>query len=267
MGDGGDEIFAGYEKYRLMKMREKAKLLPEPFRLPLSRLLPVKKENKERLKGFLVNNDAAAYLSYVSSFSLDERKELFTRDFSQEQLGRVGQYFNKNPRNPLQAAFVFDIKTLLPDDYLMKVDKATMANAIEARVPYLDHELVELAMTIPPEYKIKGLKTKAFFRKVVKRKLPEKIVERKKHGFNVPTRRWLDAGLDEIAYQLIDTAPDIINRESARRIIKNFKNNPRYYSRQFWTVFTFILWYKMYFETETPGFDKTPRFDIDYYVS
>ena len=257
MGDGGDEIFAGYEKYRLLAIREKLKKFPVPVRRFIA-CIPLKKETRRRLKRFLTSDDVNAYLSYISSFDSEERRQLLPqlRPRKYEQLLR--SFLSEDI---LQGAFLFDIKTLLPDDYLMKVDKTTMASAVEARVPYLDHELVELAMRIPPELKLRGLKTKAFFRKVVKKKLPKRIVRRKKHGFNVPTRKWMSSGLEELALQLVDVAPDIINRRFAENIIKKFRNNPRYYSRQLWSIVTFIIWYRMYFEM------CRPEFDINRYVS
>jgi len=257
MGDGGDETFAGYEKYRLIMLRQKLNAVPDLFTTSITSILPLKKEVKNRLKIFLSKDYVKVYLSYISSFTDEERQNLLKIRVTDQDTA-LKPYFNQNP---VQSAFLFDIKTLLPDDYLMKVDKTTMANAVEARVPYLDHQLVELALSIPPEYKLKRLKTKAFFRKVIKKKLPDKIVERKKHGFNVPTQQWLSSGLKEIALQLIDVAPSIISKNYAFEIINKFKQNPRYYSRQFWSIITFIIWYKMYFEMDAPDFN------INSYVS
>lgn len=259
MGDGGDELFAGYEKYRLLALREKMKI-PAPLAKPLVHITPIRKENKRRLLEFAKGSDAEAYLSYISSFNGKEKKELYRDMKDMEQIKNIEKYFLPN-RSALQNAMIFDLKTLLPDDYLMKVDKATMANAIEARVPYLDHLLVELAFSIPTEYKLKHLKTKALFRKVLAKKLPKSVVKRGKHGFNVPTKEWLNKGLYEVADQLLDATPGIINKDCTKRILHKYKSNPRYYSRQFWSVFSFTLWYKMYFESDGH------KFDLDYYVS
>lgn len=259
MGDGGDELFGGYEKYKLLALREKIKAMPEFLLKALAKITPLKKENKERLREFIEKNDAKAYLSYISSFSKKEKKELYNGIEINNQEEKLSSYF-ASANNSLQAAMLFDLKTLLPDDYLMKVDKATMANAVEARVPYLDSELVELCFSMPQEYRVSGIKTKVLFRKVLSKKLPKEIVKRKKHGFNVPTLAWLDKGLYSIAEQLFELTPKIINKEYAKKILRNFKNNPRYYSRQFWSIFSFNLWYRMYFESERKSFD------LDYYL-
>ncbi len=176
-----------------------------------------------------------------------------------DQIKNVMKYFPPG-RSALRSAMTFDLKTLLPDDYLMKVDKATMANAIEARVPYLDHQLVELAFSIPPKYKVRHLKTKVIFRKVLAKSLPKAVVKREKHGFNVPTGEWLNKGLYEVANQMLDRVPGIINKDYAKNILRKYKSNPRYYSRQFWSVFSFALWYRMYFESDERSFD------LDYYI-
>ncbi len=105
------------------------------------------------------------------------------------------------------------------------------------------------------------LKTKALFRKVLAKKLPKSVVKRGKHGFNVPTKEWLNKGLYEVADQLLDSTPGIINKDYTKKVLHKYKSNPRYYSRQFWSVFSFTLWYKMYFESDGH------KFDLDYYVS
>ncbi|MHA2344794.1 MAG: asparagine synthase (glutamine-hydrolyzing), partial [Candidatus Hodarchaeales archaeon] len=179
MGDGGDELFAGYEKYRLLAIREKTKKLPGLITKPAVKFAPIEKENKKRLKKFLTKQNGEAYLSYISSFDDEEKKELYIGWTGVSHREALEKYFVPN-RNVLQSAMIFDLKTLLPDDYLMKVDKSTMANAIEARVPYLDHQMAELALSIPPEYKLKNLKTKAIFRKVLIKKLPKPVVNRGK---------------------------------------------------------------------------------------
>ncbi len=254
-GDGGDELFAGYEKYKLMLLREYWKKLPARAVIAGAGSYFLTPEMRNRLPDFSGKDDCQAYLAYASTFSKDERRAMLKNgQFNERE--KIDHYFKlKAPM--LQKLMYLDLKTLLPDDYLMKVDKTTMANAVEARVPYLDHKFVEFAFSMPPSYKIRKLQTKYIFRKAMARKLPKEIVNRKKHGFNLPTERWLEEGLKEIAIQLFDTAT-IINRDYAKKILENFERSKRYYNRQFWTVFSFILWHKMYFEKMS--------FDINTYL-
>ena len=254
MGDGGDEVFGGYDKYRLMDIRERIKIFKNlKF---FVKFLPLHKEIKKRMYSFISEDDYKAYLAYAGTFTDEEKLKLGI----EPKNGYIKEYFKLNAPI-LQKLFYLDIKTLLPNDYLMKVDKMTMANAVEARVPYLDHKVVELSFKIPPQYKVKNLKTKIIFRKLIAKKLPKKIVKRKKHGFNVPTHKWIKEGLREVAVQLIDSSK-ILNKDFAKKIVYSLEKNKRYYTRQFWSIFTFLLWYKMYFEVGV----KEAKFNIDYYI-
>ncbi|RLG57770.1 MAG: asparagine synthase (glutamine-hydrolyzing) [Candidatus Hydrothermarchaeota archaeon] len=261
LGDGGDELFAGYDKYKLMVLREYYRKFPKFARYFGIHLISLflKKETAFRLKKFNTDDDVEAYLAYASTFTEEEKSKLYRQIPLYATKEKLREYFSLH-EPILQRLLYLDLKTLLPNDYLMKVDKATMANAVEARVPYLDHEFVELAFSIPSRYKIKRLQTKHIFRKAISRKLPREIVKRKKHGFDLPTEKWLKEGLREIALQLFDSSPEIINKEFCKKILQNFNRNKRYYNRQFWACFSFILWYKMYFEVEKP------KFNIDYYL-
>ena len=258
MGDGGDEVFAGYEKYRFMALRDKLSFVPPIITKSLAKSLPFKKEYRLRLNEFLLKDDRSAYLSYISSFNEDERSVLYTDLKARPQAKGLEEYFRVY--GPVQGAMAFDLKTLLPNDYLMKVDKTTMASAIEARVPYLDHKLVEFSLTIPPGYKIQHLVTKALFRKVVEKKLPKSITHRKKQGFNVPTSKWLNEGLLEVADNVLDGVPKFLDKQYSKDILHRFKGSPRYFSRQFWSLFSFTLWYRMYFESDRK------RLDLNYYL-
>ncbi len=255
-GDGGDEIFAGYDKYKLMVLRQKLKFLPHFLKKigVKAASIKLKPETSGRLEEFLLGDEIDAYRAYSSSFTENEKNELYKGIRARNQRENLTRYFH--PDMPLlQKLLNLDIKTLLPDDYLMKVDKMTMASAVEARVPLLDHRIVEFAMSIPPSLKIRGTKTKYIFRKAMGKKLPQEIINRKKHGFNLPTADWLENGLEEIAIQMFDLGNPLINTDCCRAIVSKFKTNPRYYSRQFWSSFSFFLWYKMYFEMERPSFN------------
>lgn len=263
MGDGGDEVFGGYDKYKFMLMLERYRKVPRPLRKPLDVFLGRKfgSESLSRLKSTEGKDKTESYLSYTSTFTEKERGNIFSQGFPGiEDMKKPLECLSKN-KNILQSMMYCDFKTMLPNDYLLKVDSATMAHAVEARVPYLDHEFVEAMFTIPPGLKINGMKTKYIFRKAISSRLPREIVERKKRGFTLPTEKFMREGLKEMALQAFDTAPKgILNPAEIKKIIENYDRNRRYYTRQFWTVFSFILWYKMYFESET----NMPR-KLDHY--
>ena len=209
-----------------------------------------------------------AFLSYISTFTQDEKRRIFTEEFSSHiRTGReIIEPFFSTP-NLLQNMTFTDFNTQLPNDYTMKVDRMTAAHGIEARVPYLDYRFVEFAFSMPPEMKMRRPRTKLMprtkyiFRKAVARKLPKIIADRKKTGFTLPTDKWMQEGLRDFALQLFESAPKtLLNKPEIRKIIDNYKRSKRYYTRQFWTLLSFILWYKMHFEFEKP------EFKLDRYV-
>ncbi len=265
MGDGGDEMLGGYDRYRVMMMRRMYKKIPSPISRITSKIISkrMSKETYSRFKKLEKSDDVDAFLSYISTFTPDEKRRIFSTRFSRNIMtGRntIEPLFSaKNPL--LQNMMYTDFNTQLPNDYLMKVDRMTMAHAIEARVPYLDRRFIDFAFSIPPVMKLRRLKTKYMFRKAVAKRLPQLIAKRKKSGFVLPTEKWMQEGLRDIALQLFDSAPKhLLKRQEIRKIIDNYERSRRYYTRQFWTLVSFILWYKMHFEFEKP------EFRLDKYV-
>jgi asparagine synthase (glutamine-hydrolysing) len=117
-----------------------------------------------------------------------------------------------------QASYV-DIKTWLPDDILVKVDRATMAHSLEARAPLLDHRLIEFAASLPPEWKLKGLRKKHLLKESLRSRLPGWVLDRRKEGFNSPMTKWLAGPLRPLARDALHSAvlhewvrPDAIER-------------------------------------------------------
>ncbi len=264
MGDGGDEMLGGYDRYRAMMMRGIYRKIPSPMGKFAARIIgrTMSREARSRFLEMAKSDDINAFLSYISTFTPEEKKAIFSTGLSRYiNPGRKAiEPFFSGP-NLLQGMMLTDFNTQLPNDYLMKVDRMTMAHAIEARVPYLDHKFVEFAFSMPPEMKLRGLKTKYIFRKAVSRRLPGLIAKRRKSGFVLPTEKWMGEGLRDLALQLFDSAPKtLLKRHETARIIDNYERSRRYYTRQFWTLVSFILWYKMHFELEKP------EFRLDRYV-
>jgi len=254
-GDGGDEIFGGYDKYKAMSARGRYSRVPGPIRMPVNILAKRKmgKENYGRFRELMGKDWLSSYLAYISTFSEEEKRRLYSTEFVRaadlDERAKLATLVKG--KGSMDNIICLDFRTQLPEDYLMKVDKMTMANAIEARVPLLDQKVVELSLRIPAGMKVSGLKTKCMFRKMAARKLPKEIVQRKKSGFTLPTEKWMEEGMRGLALQMFDSAPrEILDRKEAVKIIENYSRSRRYYTRQLWTVFSFILWHKMYF---SPG--------------
>jgi asparagine synthase (glutamine-hydrolysing) len=206
-GDGGDEAFGGYSRYA-HDLRESAvrHVLPGWFRRrvvgPVARSWPVAPwlPRPLRLKWALTHlamDPAAAHANSISQCRAPLRRRLMAPDVVSRLVGhdpglsvRLG-HLGGSAGDPLAGMLAADMNTVLPDDFLVKVDRATMAAGLEARPPLLDHELLELAARIPSRFKVRNSETKWLFKQVCLKSLPRDVVYRKKHGFDVPIGAWL----------------------------------------------------------------------------
>jgi asparagine synthase (glutamine-hydrolysing) len=206
-GDGGDENFAGYRRYRMHAWESGLRArLPLGLRKPLFGLLgklypkadwaPRPLRAKTTLQA-LARDDVEAYFHTVSTTSVAMRQRLYSARFKQELKGYTAlevfrAHAKKAPtKHPLLLAQYLDLKTWLPGDILTKVDRASMAHSLEVRVPLLDHRLVEWASTLPPSLKLKGGTGKYVFKKALEADLPKEVLYRTKMGFSVPLAAWL----------------------------------------------------------------------------
>lgn len=244
-GEGGDEIFAGYERYVaelrfkhlkyisfLFKPFKYLKVNPESWSYKYLRFLSSRQSLIDsyitRIEGYHNVN----ILEYEANSVSDMVKSTFiTNDY-------------------LKNMIYFDIKYWLPDDLLMKVDKMTMGNSLEAREPFLDYRLVEFAFNIPSRYKIRNGEEKYIFKKAIDNILPREIVGRKKHGFNVPIKQWFRESKDIIdQYMSKDRLKkvDYIDAEKVTRIWERHKLGGSY-EYLLWKVLNYVIWWEQYKE-------------------
>jgi asparagine synthase (glutamine-hydrolysing) len=216
-GEGGDEAFGGYGKYRYLSMLEKAKSMAGPFKglLPqcinaascipgLSRLGKYARLIKPRLSDYYYSL-ASSPFSYFNQ----NRNRLYSDEFLasasvDKSTEIIRQLFSEVEGRPVLDQMLYvDTKTWLPDDLLIKADKITMANSLELRVPLLDHLVLEFAASLPPQYKVRGMETKRVFKKAFARSIPKAILKRKKTGFPVPLRKWMQHDLRDFAHDIL----------------------------------------------------------------
>ena len=205
-GDGGDEVFAGYRRYRWHCFEERVRgWVPEALRRPLFGLLgavypkldwaPRPLRAKATLEE-LARNSIEAYFSSVSICSDALRRRLFSPNLRRELQGYHAADLLKwhmmrcNSEDPLSQVQYADFKTYLPGDILTKVDRASMANSLEVRVPLLDHTLVEWAARLPPHLKLHGREGKYIFKAALEPHVRKEILYRPKQGFAVPLAAW-----------------------------------------------------------------------------
>lgn len=204
-GDGGDELFAGYTRYAIDRKRSGFARLPRALRKglmqPLSQNLPHGAWGRNYLHNVSLD-PLSRYLDSISFFNALNKRSLYTADFRSQLNGETfaatlfKEYARRVSSNePLDTLLYLDSKTYLPGDILTKVDRMTMAASLEARVPLLDHKLIEFVTRIPARMKMKGLDTKHIFKRAVRGLVPDEILNRTKQGFGLPIQKWINQEL------------------------------------------------------------------------
>jgi asparagine synthase (glutamine-hydrolysing) len=192
-----------------------------------------------------------AYLALKSVFTAAEKDRLYNAGLRQA-VGEgappdamVSRYLKRNDGPYLNQLLRLDLAAWLPDDLLVKVDRMTMAHAVEARVPYLDHRVVDAVMRMPPEWKLKGAAGKHILRKTAARVLPEAIVRRRKTGFAVPVGAWAAGEMREMVAELLGEASVRARGLFEPRVMGHLVGRRRYtmfQRRQLWTMLTLEMW-------------------------
>ena len=256
-GEGGDELFAGYDNYKIMMVGHNlSKLLPSFLN---HRLFPVigsyfpESSNVRRALNLLAaRSEAEQYLSVLSLFNEDELRKL--GDFKLDS--NLNNYFPDDAKL-LNKLLYFGIKTWLPNDFFIKADKMTMAHAVEERVPILDHNIAEFAFTIPTRLKLKGLTGKYIFRKAMAGLVPDQIINRRKYGFNVPADYWLRHSLrDTLAQLLHESKHNYYNQEYISNLLDRFQKSRGSYNMNFlnaqklWSILIFEIWHRLFIENQ-----------------
>jgi len=210
-GEGGDEAFGGYYDYRNFLFLEKVKTALPFLKGAFSTALRAADhfavlQKAAKFSPFFVTPLQDYYFSRVASpFSFFNRNKeiLYTPSFyaaacPDRSVEVIRSLYAQVREQPLlnQMQYI-DIKTTLPDDLLIKADRITMASSLELRVPFLDHELLEYAASLPPDYRVKGVETKRLLKRAFAQRVPAEIFRRKKAGFPIPIQRWTQRELKD----------------------------------------------------------------------
>jgi len=265
-GDGGDELFGGYEHYQAQRLAGRALVRPAGrlARLLLRKLPPgeKKKGTWNKLRRFTAGLGEPARLRHLRwmTFQSARTKAALYRPELAGALGGIGDVTDAEPFrtvfsrladfDPLNAELYLDLKTYLVDDIMVKVDRMSMAASLEAREPLLDHKLVEFAFTLPGDFKLRGGRTKWIFKKTMARLLPPETLARPKEGFSIPIKHWLRTELREM---LLDRLSESRLREeglfepaAVRRMIEGHLAGRENYSHELWALLVFALWKETY---------------------
>lgn len=257
-GDGGDELFAGYRRHRFHMLEEHMRsLLPLGARRAIFKPLAALYPKLDRAPQFfrakstfeaLGRSTAEAYCHSVSKTPDRDRVRLHTKKMKKILGGYhpherfIELASSAKGLDPLSLVQFIDLKTYLPGDILTKVDRASMAQSLEVRVPILDHKFVEYAMRLPSETRIVDGEGKAVFKKALKGILPDSLIERPKRGFDVPIDSWLRNELSPELRRLEDSEilydTGLINRRGIKDLIDEHLREARDHHTTLWALLT-----------------------------
>ena len=267
-GDGGDESFAGYERYMGMKVAETYNRLPKILRkslieFPFSQL-PDSKKYRSRLRSAKRFVQSASlpkterYFKWVSAVAPDLKRELLTANFRANLNGSrpidlLDEWFERaNGANVVEETMFVDQMTYLPNDLLVKVDIASMANSLEARSPFLDHKVIEFAASLPPEIKVKTGDTKTLLKKVAANLVPREAIYRRKMGFGVPIGAWLRNEMRGfLETNLLSDKFEqrgFFEAAKVKTLIDEHQNRIHDHATPLWTLLMLELWFQKFID-------------------
>ncbi|HID72175.1 MAG TPA: asparagine synthase (glutamine-hydrolyzing), partial [Thermoplasmata archaeon] len=232
-GEGNDEIWGGYENYRrqlkYLKWRQLVPSFLKRFFFSFANTFPERIGGKKlsHYASFLDENLSVLGRAPVfNEFETLFKKEVYEKIDKTPPSLEVSERYFKNNFSLLTKMLLSDMKTLLPNSYLVKADRMTMAHGMEARVPLIDHRIVEFSFQLPPLLKIDRDKEKYIFRIAVKDLLPKKIIKRRKQGFSVPKSRWVSSARELVENLLTEKTTlkrGYFNQEYINKLLKNIK--------------------------------------------
>ena len=258
-GDGGDETFGGYRRYKLHLLEERLRsALPLTFRRPvfgaLGRMYPKADWAPRMFRAkttfeALGRNSVEAYFHSMSLIRDADRSQLYSSSFKAELAGYnarelfIRHAANANTEDPLALIQYIDMHTYLVGDINTKVDRASMAHSLEVREPLMDHEIVEWLATLPSSSKMRGGESKFLLKKAMEPHLPRDVLYRPKMGFAVPLARWIRGPLRErVRSSLLKGAlaqSGCFDLATVRRLVDQHESGARDHSTPLWTLLMF----------------------------
>lgn len=265
-GDGGDEVFAGYEHYQAQKL-SRLPLLSPLLRLVSPAILAFPPTNKKKggwnkLRRFvqgLENGPAHRHLRWMMFLTDRQKRTLYTQD-SIGELGGIHPIRNRPPFAGLfstlprfdatNGELYLDLQSYLIDNILVKVDRMSMATSLETRVPLLDHELIEFVFSLPGRLKLHSGTTKWIFKKTMEGHIPDENIYRPKEGFSIPIKHWLKTDLRDL---LLDNLSEDRLRQDGRfdpaavgSMVNAHLDGRENYSHQLWALLVYFIWKDTY---------------------
>lgn len=265
-GDGGDELFGGYPRYRGLRLSELAGRVPSRVvelaqRAVEGREQSVARSYRRWARQFLAGlqlPDAQRYAAWVAYARQPERDRLLSTSLRArlDAAGRVDpvvEHFERPARAGLvERAAYADLHGFLPENVLRGSDRMSMAHGLELRVPFCDHRLVELAMQIPARHRVGWLASKRVLRKIMRGRLPEHVLRRRKLGFNAPLGIWMRRDLDRLVGEWLAPEPmrrrDLLCADEVGRLVDEHREGRRDHGLRLWTLIVLEQWMRLYLD-------------------
>lgn len=261
-GDGGDENFGGYERYRMMAMFQLVRFLPLKKQGEYVLSLLSKRINNSTLKkvakvlNYYNTNYFLFYTNLINASKPDLIGALYSKDFKEKiRYGNSGNFLTERYREiPVELSWLdkllsLDVETYLADNLMPKVDIASMAFSLEVRSPFLDYELMELTAKMPSSLKVSPFQTKQILKKIAEKYLPKECIYRKKQGFVPPMENWLRSDFEYLKEQLTGDEFNrwrIFDRENVGDLLDQFKQNQKN-ARILWRLLYLKQWLSVWF--------------------
>ena len=276
-GDGGDELFAGYERYLVDGRRARFERVPRFIRrnvlLRASRRMPRGAYGKNFLRNIALDADER-YIDSLSYFTEENKLDLLSNEF----LSAIAGHDSSEGHRRIYAAppsseridhlLYLDSKTYLTGDIMTKVDRMSMAHSLEAREPLLDHKLIEFVAEIPASLKLRGLETKSILKRAVRGLIPDEIIDRKKQGFDVPIQKWFREDLREMLQDTLTSrrarSRGYFKPGAVEAILEEHLRGRRDNSRHLWGLLTLELWHRAFIDRRPePVYAGAERIELD----
>lgn len=273
-GDGGDESFAGYDRFLGQKLVDYYCLLPEWFRRqimgPLTRRIPetfgykslAQKARWVNEMSFFSGGERYAHGMSILRFTQEAKQSLFTpaarsRIADDRSVDKILRFFNADSATHVVDRMLHtDLMTRIPDHLLALVDRMTMAHSIENRSPLIDYRVVEFAARIPAELKLKGGQLKYMLKQVAARYLPRELIERKKQGFTFPLGLWMRGELAGFIRRLFQESrfaeQGLFDRSYMLRILEEHLSGAVDHNYRLWILINLEVWYRIFFDGQPP---------------
>jgi asparagine synthase (glutamine-hydrolysing) len=270
-GDGGDELWAGYDRHRVEHWEGRArKMLGRAASLVglLAHALPLSVKGARALRHLVLRPDEAhAQKHAYELFEPDAKPALYSDGFgaATRQADPFAPFRDAWERcasaDPVDRAMYVDFRTYLPDDIMTKVDRMSMAVSLEAREPLLDHLLLQRAAAVPSALKLKNGTTKYLLRRLLDRRVPRSIVERTKHGFEAPIGEWMRGPLAEMTADLLTdgrlNARGLFRQPEVDRLWMEHRSGRAHHPHRLWQLLMLELWFRQFVDRQSDSADAS----------